>query len=131
MPRLPEENESPCAEIRCLGRAQPARERYRALFLRASAHLAQRLNDAGARDDALAALDRAIEIEPLCEDLYRQVMVIEMSLGRRKERSNGRGRLKQQLESELNCSPDPETEHLARDIERAQRREHVTSASTN
>ena len=109
--------------------AQPARERYRALFLRASGRLAERLYEDGRGEDALGILDRAIECEPLCEDLYRRAMVIESSLGRRKEALDRYEGLKRLLESELNTAPDPGTSQVARDIERAQPRAAAHSAS--
>ena len=94
--------------------AEPTRERYRALFTRGSASLAEILSSSSQHDEALEILDRAIEADTLCEDLWRRAMTIEYRLGRRAAALDRYNRLRALLATELNVEPDPETQRLVR-----------------
>lgn len=96
--------------------AEPVRERFRNLFTRASARLAEILADAGENEEALEVLDRAIKIDVLCEDLWRRAMSVESSMGRRAAAADRYKRLRTLLATELNVEPDPETQRLERAI---------------
>jgi DNA-binding SARP family transcriptional activator len=90
--------------------AEPIRERYRALFVEASARLADLLLSAGENEEALSVLDRAIRADPVCEDLTRRAMAIEVSVGRRAAALSRYRKLEAILEEELGVDPDPETQ---------------------
>jgi DNA-binding SARP family transcriptional activator len=99
------------------------RERYRDLFVDASARLAYLLSAADKQDEALSVLDRAIRVDPLCEDLVRRAIATEASLGRRAAALSRYRRLEGLLDAELGVEPDGETrslvERLLRPKERA------------
>ncbi len=95
---------------------EPVRTRYRALFVRASARLANFLTEFGEPDDALAVLDRAIEVDPVNEDLYRRAIAIEGGLGRRKAVHLRFRRLQAILEDEVDADPEDETLELMRKV---------------
>lgn len=101
-------------------------DRYRALFVKGSARLANLLMEFKQADEALTALDRAIEVDPINEDLYRRAMAIEGRLGRRKAVSERFNKLQAILQDELDVDPDEETAELFRkvmsEIERARTR---------
>lgn len=98
--------------------AEGVRERIRALFIRASARLADVLSDAGEYEEALSVLDRGIEADSVCEDLSRRAMALEASLGRRAAALARYRKLEATLEAELSVEPDPETQALARQLAR-------------
>jgi DNA-binding SARP family transcriptional activator len=98
--------------------AEPIRERYRSLFIDASAQLADLLADSGEREEALQVLDRGIEADPVCEDLTRRAMAIETALGRRAAALSRYRKLEAVLESMLDVDPDPETQDLLRQLVR-------------
>lgn len=94
------------------------RERYRALFVKSSATLANLVMEYGQPDDAIAVLDRAIEVDPVNEDLYRRAISIEGRIGRRKAVVTRFSRLEAILQDELDVDPDEETAALFRQIMR-------------
>lgn len=96
--------------------AEPVRERYRSMFTRASAWLAEILTGAGENEEALEVLERAIQVDVLCEDLWRRAMLVESALGRRAAAADRYNRLRELLASELNVEPDPETQRIARSL---------------
>jgi len=96
--------------------AEPIRERFRSLFVEASARLADLLSGAGEHEEALSVLDRAIKTDPVCEDLTRRAMVIEVSVGRRAAALSRYRKLEVVLEEELGVEPDPETQALVRQL---------------
>lgn len=98
--------------------AEPIRERYRAIFIRVCVRLADLLSDAEERDEALSVLDRGVEVDPVCEDLYRRAMAIEASVGRRSAALARFRQLETTLDEHLGVEPDPETRSLARDLRR-------------
>lgn len=101
--------------------ARPVRERYRALFVRACGRLAEVLSSQERHEEALGFLERAIEIEPLCEDLWRRAMLAEAALGRSAAAVDRYNRLKSMLAGELEVEPDPETQRIRRQLEVSQR----------
>lgn len=96
--------------------AEPVRERFRALFVRACARLADLTLARGAHEEALTVLDRGIEADPVCEDLWRRAMAIEASLGRRAAALSRYRKLEVTLNQELDVEPDPETQALVREL---------------
>jgi DNA-binding SARP family transcriptional activator len=97
--------------------AEPYREKFRRMFLRASTRLATLLADAGDLDGGLAALERAIEVDPLNEELYRRAMSLEAGLGRGEEAQGRFRRLEAVLIEELGVDPAPATQELVRGIQ--------------
>ena len=102
--------------------AEPIRERLRALFVQASARLADILSGERQNEEALSVLDRAIDADPVCEDLSRRAMATEVSLGRRAAALARYRRLEVKLDAELGVEPDPETQALASELKRADSR---------
>lgn len=96
---------------------EPARERYRAHLLRGLALLGDILEERGEHTEALSVVDRAIEIDPLCEDLWRRAMTIEATRGRRAVALRRYRRLEAILEQEIDVDPDPETQALAKQLQ--------------
>lgn len=108
--------------------AEPVRESLRSLFLRASTRLSELLCDLSEPRAALETLNRAIAVDPLCEDLHRRAMVIEAALGDRARALARHKELARLLAEQLSIQPSPETEALARQIEgpRVQHAAHVS-----
>jgi DNA-binding SARP family transcriptional activator len=96
--------------------AEAIRERFRALFVRACAQLADFLTAEGEHVNALAILERGIDADPICEDLTRKAMAIEAMLGRRAAALARYRKLEATLDTELNADPDPETQALVRQL---------------
>lgn len=96
--------------------AEPMRERLRAVFVQASAQLADLLANEGAQEEALSVLDRAIEADPISEDLSRRAMAIDASVGRRAAALTRYRRLEATLDRDLGVEPDPETQALVREL---------------
>ena len=64
------------------------------------------------------ATDRGIEVDPVCEDLYRRAMAIEASLDRRAAALARYRQLEATLDEHLGVEPDPETKNLAHQLAR-------------
>jgi DNA-binding SARP family transcriptional activator len=96
--------------------AEPIRERFRALFVEASARLADLLSRAGEKDEALSVLDRATALDPVSEDLARRAMAIEVALGRRAAAVTRYRKLETVLDEAIGVEPDPETQALIRQL---------------
>ncbi|MEX2555566.1 MAG: BTAD domain-containing putative transcriptional regulator [Actinomycetota bacterium] len=96
--------------------AEPIRERYRSMFTRAAARLAEILTEVGENEEALEVLERAIEVDVLCEDLWRRAMLVESALGRRAAATERYNKLRQLLATELDVEADPETQRIARSL---------------
>jgi two-component SAPR family response regulator len=90
------------------------RDRFQDLFIEASARLSYLLSTAQRQDDALAVLDRAIRVDPVCEDLIRRAMAIEAALGRRPAALTRYRRFEAALDERLGVEPDPDTQEQAR-----------------
>jgi len=99
--------------------AEGVRERYRNLFIEACARYAFLLSEAGQPDEALAVLDRAIKVDPVCEDVVRRAMVVEAALGRRAAALARFRRLEATLDEQLGVEPDPETQQLVHQLMRS------------
>ncbi len=91
---------------------EPVRERFRNLFVEACGRLAFLLSTAGEHDQALSVLDRAIQADPVCEDLVRRAIAVEAALGRRAAALARYRRLETTLDAELDIEPDSETREL-------------------
>jgi DNA-binding SARP family transcriptional activator/LysM repeat protein len=88
------------------------RERFRNLFVEACGRLSYLLSTAGEHDQALSVLERAIQADPVCEDLVRRAIAVEAALGRRAAALARYRRLETTLDAELDIEPDPETREL-------------------
>jgi two-component SAPR family response regulator len=102
---------------------EDVRERFRNLFVEASARLAYLLSSGNRHDEALTVLERATRVDPVCEDLVRKAMAIEAALGRRAAALARYRRLETALDEQLGVEPDGEThamvQHLLHPAERA------------
>jgi DNA-binding SARP family transcriptional activator len=88
------------------------RERFRNLFVEACGRLAFLLSTAEEHDQALSVLDRAIQTDPVCEDLVRRAIAVEAALGRRGAALARYRKLEATLDVQLSVEPDPETRRL-------------------
>ena len=88
------------------------RERFRNLFVEACGRLAYLLSTAQEHDQALSVLDRAIQTDPVCEDLVRRAIAVEAALGRRGAALARYRKLETILDEQLSVEPDPETRGL-------------------
>ena len=88
------------------------RERFRNLFVEACGRLAYLLSNAEEHDQALSVLDRAIQTDPVCEDLVRRAIAVEAALGRRGAALARYRKLETILDEQLSVEPDPETRGL-------------------
>jgi DNA-binding SARP family transcriptional activator len=88
------------------------RERLRNLFVEACGRLAYLLSTAEEHDQALSVLDRAIQTDPVCEDLVRRAIAVEAALGRRGAALARYRKLEATLDEQLSVEPDPETRGL-------------------
>jgi DNA-binding SARP family transcriptional activator len=82
------------------------------MFLEACRRLAYLLAAAGEHNQALSVLDRAIQADPVCEDLVRRAIAIEAALGRRPAALARYRKLEATLDAELDVEPDRETQEL-------------------
>ncbi len=98
------------------------RERFRNLFTGACGRLADLLSGAREHEEAISVLDRAIEADPVCEDLVRRAMAIEAALGRRAAALARYRKLETTLDEQLGVEPDPETQGLVRRLVRPKER---------
>jgi LuxR family transcriptional regulator, maltose regulon positive regulatory protein len=90
------------------------RERLRAKFLRHLEAAAGCLGEAKRHDQAVACYEKAIEIEPLAEGLYRGLMQAHLARGHRAEALAVYGRCRRILTTQLGITPSLDTEALAR-----------------
>ncbi len=90
------------------------RERLRGKLIRAIAMLGERLQRDGAREEALAWYERALEIEPHAESLYQELMRTYHALHRAAEGLAVYERCRKALGAQLQVAPSPGTEALAR-----------------
>jgi two-component SAPR family response regulator len=92
------------------------RERFRNVFVDASARFAYLLSDADEHDEALVVLGRAISADPVCEDLVRRAMAVEATLGRRAAALARYRRFEAALDEQLGVEPDPETQAMGQHL---------------
>lgn len=98
--------------------AEPLRERYRRLFIRASAKLAELREAAGDPEEAIEVLERGIEVDQFCEDLYRRLIRVESSEGRTNTAVMRYQRLVSLLSEELGLEPERQTRELLNEVTR-------------
>jgi len=91
------------------------REDLRRRAVDSLARLAQLREVAGDLEGALAALEQAVDADPVAEELYRRVMRLEAALGRRDAVQRTYRLLARRL-ADLDVDPDPETEQLVADL---------------
>jgi DNA-binding SARP family transcriptional activator len=103
-PFLPDEAEQP-AYIAC-------REQMRARLLRFLARLARGWEEAGSPETAADGYLRCIEIDELCEPLYRQLMLCCQRTSRPGEAIAAYERLRAVLSTRMRTMPTPETQAL-------------------
>jgi len=101
--------------------SEPIRERYRRLFLDATVKLADLLEVQGEAASAVQVLDRGIEVDPLCEELYRRAIKIEASIGRTNAARIRFQKLTTVLADELGEDPDPQTQELMKGFRKSDR----------
>lgn len=89
------------------------REKLRGKFLR---HLetSARCLAPSQPEQAMTCYEKALEIEPLAESLYRGLMQVHLNRGRRAEALTVYERCKKILNAQLGICPSPDTEDLAR-----------------
>jgi DNA-binding SARP family transcriptional activator len=112
--------------------AEPVRETLRRQATDTLAGLADLLTDgtaggaAGAgRQAALAALERAVEVDPYNEELYRRIMRLHAAAGRA-DAVRRTFRLLEARLADLDVDPDPDTVALAADLTRPRPRPRPT-----
>ena len=89
--------------------ALPLRERLRSKFLQ---HLVQRgknLFEAKEFEAAVVVLEKGLNVDPLAEEFYRNLMLCYQALGRRAEAIGVYQRCQKTLRAVLGVSPAPET----------------------
>lgn len=87
----------------------PVRERLRSRFLRTAASGSNLLAEAGERDAAVDVLRRALEREPLAEELHRRLIGLLMTLDRRAEATAAYRHCERLLLEVLGVQPSPDT----------------------
>ena len=90
--------------------AEPVREDLHRRALDAHVRLAESYAD-DQPERALAVLEKAVEIDPICEDLYRRLLTLQADLGR-PDTARRTWRLLQGRLADLDLDPEPETEEL-------------------
>ncbi len=103
-PFLPDESEQP-AYIAC-------REQIRARLLRFLARLARGWEEAGSPGAAADGYLRCIEVDELCEPLYRQLMLCFQRSGKPGDAIATYERLRTVLATRMRTMPSPETQAL-------------------
>jgi DNA-binding SARP family transcriptional activator len=104
--------------------AEPARVDLRGRAVDALAQLAELRDQAGDRHGALAALERAITVDPDCEELYRRLMRLQADLGDPDAVRRTYRRLRAHLLNELDVEPDPTSQELFERLLAKHRRRH-------
>ncbi len=99
--------------------ALPLRERLRSRFLRTLQECGRRHEAEQDWERAIACYQRAIEVEPLAETFYRNLMNVYSVLGRHAEAIAAYERCKTVLRSLHNVGPSRETEALRQSVEAA------------
>jgi len=93
-----------------------ARERLRSKFLRCASDLGCLLEGAGEHEKAVEAYKKAIEVDPLAEGLYRNLMLCLVAQGRSNEAIALYQNLERILDIKLGLKPTPATEALYRGL---------------
>jgi ATP/maltotriose-dependent transcriptional regulator MalT/DNA-binding SARP family transcriptional activator len=95
------------------------RDRLRAKLVRTVLALGRRLQAAGRLHEAAGLYERALELDNLAEDLYRQLIVCQRELGERAAALQTYRRCKELLSVVLGTRPSPETEAVRRSLDAA------------
>ena len=95
------------------------RDRLRAKLVRTVLALGRRLQGEGRGEDAIALYSRALELDNLAEDLYRNLMLCYRELGRPSEALQVYRRCRELLSVVLGMQPSPETEAVRRSLDAA------------
>jgi LuxR family maltose regulon positive regulatory protein len=111
-PLLPDENELPWI--------LSAREQFQQRFLRAVDLLGAAMEAHGQHDKAIGLYERAVEIEPLAEGIYRRLMRCYQLSGSPADAIRVYRRCRQMLSVMLGMQPSKDTENLMRSIYDAQ-----------
>ncbi len=102
-------------------------ERLRGVAANAGSVLVKRLGERGDHARAAENASRLLAMEPLREDLHRQLMQLYVRLGRPADALRQYRRCRTLLAEELGVQPDPETEALHRSIVEQRRRASLPS----
>lgn len=94
---------------------EPAREDLHRRVLDVLIRLAEYHGDDGRPDAAIAALERAIELDPICEDAYRRLIALQAQLGR-DDAAQRAWRLLLGRLAELDLEPEATTTELIHDL---------------
>jgi ATP/maltotriose-dependent transcriptional regulator MalT len=97
----------------------PVRERLRSRFMRGVESLGQQLERSRSWEEAIACYERALEIDPFVESLYRHLMLCRAELGRLGEALATYDRCRELLERVFGVEPSPETEMLRKQLVRS------------
>ena len=101
---LPGENEASWSVL--------MRDRLRSRFIRQVALVGRHLRDTQRLNDALTVYERGIEIEPLAEEFYQEIMKCQLDFGRKAEGLATYRRLRQTLSVVLGIPPGPASEAI-------------------
>jgi DNA-binding SARP family transcriptional activator len=104
--------------------AEPARVDLRGRAVDTLAQLAELRDQAGDRHGALTTLERAITVDPDCEELYRRLMRLQADLGDPDAVRRTYRRLRAHLLNELDVEPDPTSQELFERLLAKHRRRH-------
>jgi DNA-binding SARP family transcriptional activator len=94
---------------------EPAREDLHRRALDVLIRLAEYHSEDGRPDAAIAALERAIELDPICEDAYRRLITLQAQLGR-DDASQRAWRLLLGRLADLDLEPEATTAELIHDL---------------
>jgi DNA-binding SARP family transcriptional activator len=91
---------------------EPTREDLHRRAIDAHVRLADLYQQIDSPEQAIHILERAIELDPICEAVYRQLITLQANLGRL-DAAQRTWRLLQARLAELDLEPEPETTRLA------------------
>lgn len=92
------------------------RERLRERFVALVGRLAERYEEAGDIDEAIACYTHALAIDELAERLHQGIVRCHFHAGRAAEALNAYRRMRETLSSRLGLLPSPESEALHRQL---------------
>jgi DNA-binding SARP family transcriptional activator len=98
--------------------AIPLRERLRVRFIRHIVQRSQGLFDAGQLKAAIAMLENGLNVDPLAQDCYRNLMLCYQALDRQAEAIGVYRRCEKTLAATLGVSPSPEIVALYQTLQR-------------
>jgi two-component SAPR family response regulator len=89
-----------------------ARDRARSRFLRSVADVARQWEGRDRWPDAVALYERALEVDPLAEDVYRRLIHCHIARGQAADAARVFQRCREMLAAELGMAPSAETQAL-------------------